>query len=70
MFVLVLSLCSLAYCEDVPKDGIYKEYYDSGKLKFEESYKNGALDGVLKVYFENGNPMSETNYVEGKKEGV
>ena len=40
-------------------DGIAKEYYESGKLKMEGSYKDCGRDGVMKLYYESGNVKNE-----------
>lgn len=44
-------------------------YYNNGKIKSEENYKNGELDGLKTTYYKNGNKESEVNYVKDKAEG-
>jgi antitoxin component YwqK of YwqJK toxin-antitoxin module len=39
---------------DSRKEGIWKTYFPSGKLKSEITYKNNRPDGYAKTYFENG----------------
>ena len=48
------------------KNGVYKEYYMSGKLKHELPFKDGCIDGVEKYYYENGKLEMETIYSKGK----
>jgi antitoxin component YwqK of YwqJK toxin-antitoxin module len=36
------------------KEGIWKKYYDSGKIKHELTYKSNKPDGYAKFYYENG----------------
>ena len=44
------------------RDGIRKEYYETGRLKTEMPYKNGKTYGVTKSYHENGNLRAEVPY--------
>lgn len=48
----------------IPTDGEFvdKQYYPSGKLSAEHSYKNGELSGISKEYFEDGQLKAELNY--------
>ena len=48
---------------------VVKEYYDSGKLKREENYKNDKQDGITKSYYESGALKTEIYYKNGKAEG-
>ena len=49
------------------KNGIGKEYYKDGKLKFEGEYLNEKRHGIGKEYFPNGKLFSEGEYLNGKK---
>ena len=49
------------------KHGMYKEYFDNGKLKYEINYVNGNIHGMYKEYFDNGELNSEIYYVNGKR---
>ncbi|BDS10726.1 toxin-antitoxin system YwqK family antitoxin [Aureispira anguillae] len=40
-------------------NGIFKQYHDNGKLKYETTYKDGLPTGEFKRYFDNGN-LEET----------
>ncbi len=42
-----------------PKNGLYKTYYENGRLGSEINYKNGELEGVEKSYYINGNIKRE-----------
>lgn len=49
--------------ENGNKIGLWKSFYDNGKLKFEENYNNdGKLNGVYKFYSENGTLTEEFLY--------
>ena len=50
--------------------GISRDYYNSGKLKYEENYKDGTLHGIKKKWFENGNLEYEKNYTDGSIRGI
>lgn len=48
------------------KEGFWKEYFlESGKLKAEGEYKNGARFGEWKFYFESGELEQKGKYLEG-----
>ena len=36
------------------KEGLHKDYSDTGVLRFEKTYKAGKEEGVTKVYYETG----------------
>ena len=66
LIILCLVLCvPVVGCSEV-----VKEYYDSGKLKREENYKNGKLEGITKSYYESGALKTEIYYKNGKAEGL
>lgn len=50
-------------------DGIVREYYDSGLLMGEWTYKNNMLEGPATVYHENGTIETEMEFLAGKREG-
>ncbi|OFX23624.1 MAG: hypothetical protein A2033_15630 [Bacteroidetes bacterium GWA2_31_9] len=41
------------------KEELWKQYYNSGKIKTELTYKNNKADGYAKFYYENGNVSEE-----------
>ena len=47
-------------------EGIRKEYYESGSLKLEETYRNNQLNGAFIKYSEGYEIKSEGNYTNGK----
>lgn len=51
-------------------NGLYKEYYENGILKTEESYSDGDKVGVWKNYYNNGSIKSISIYEKGKLNGV
>ena len=46
-------------------EGIYKEYYDSGKILKESYFSNDKKNGLEKIYYENGQISSIKNYKNG-----
>jgi antitoxin component YwqK of YwqJK toxin-antitoxin module len=64
VFLFVLGVSSLGFAE------VRKEYYESGALKAEWSYKDGKLEGLAKRYYESGALKAEVNYKDGKPEGI
>ena len=68
--LLIGLLPFAALAGDIPRDGIYKEYYDSGKIKAEYHYQNGQLNGPAHLYFENGFLREEALYKNGKLHGI
>ena len=65
--VFLLALCFGNACVRLAE--VKKEYYPSGKLKLETTYRDGKKDGIEKIYFESGKLRGETPYKDGKKEG-
>ena len=47
-----------------------KFYYNNGKLKQEQNYKNDKREGISKGYYESGKLWSEWNFKNGKLEGI
>ena len=64
--IIVLTFSLSAFSQE---DGIQKEYYDSGKVHFERTFKNGQKDGLAREHLETGNVKLEVTYVEGKMQG-
>lgn len=53
------------------KSGAYKTYYQNGKVKNDETFKNGKKAGTCKYYAENGKLLYEENFNDnGLKEGI
>ncbi len=50
------------------KDGIWKEYYADGVVKFEGNYVQGLPDGKHKLFYENGKIREEQNYRMGLRD--
>jgi hypothetical protein len=74
--ILLIFACNseeesnLTYYEDGKiKEGILKQYSDTGNLFREASYKNGKLNGLVKNYSKNRRLKSVINYVNGMKDG-
>ena len=49
--------------------GPRKYYYENGKLRSEENYKDGKKDGIQKEYYQNGNLKEEKFYKDGIEDG-
>jgi antitoxin component YwqK of YwqJK toxin-antitoxin module len=50
-------------------DGLWRQFYDSGKIRREFSVREGQLNGVCKVYFESGKLEREGTFVDGRENG-
>jgi antitoxin component YwqK of YwqJK toxin-antitoxin module len=50
--------------------GLWKWYYESGKLLREENFRKGLEDGMLHEYLEDGSVITEGEFIDGRKEGV
>ena len=48
-----------------PEDGLFEEYYDSGKLSLKGYYKNGYRIGLWESYHENGQLSSREEQYKG-----
>jgi hypothetical protein len=47
------------------KDGEWKYWFESGKIRSIEYYKNGVKTSICKTYYENGSLESELNFEGG-----
>lgn len=56
--------------KDGKKNGVAKEYYESGKLQTEAPLKDGEQNGVEKSYYENGRLQFKKPYKDGRANGV
>lgn len=52
------------------KEDVWKQYYNSGKIKTELTYKNNKADGYAKFYYENGNVSEEGLWQSNKWVGA
>ena len=52
-----------------PFTGSSVSYYDNGRLKEKENYKDGKADGLYETYYENGQQRYKWNYKDGKSDG-
>lgn len=51
------------------KEGVWKQYFNNGKIKSIITYKTNTPNGHVKFFYSNGNPLEEGNWVFGKWEG-
>ncbi len=66
-YIIVFFLCSSAFGQE---DGVNREYYDSGGVHYERTFKNGQKDGQAREYYEDGTVKREVIYVKDKRQGV
>ena len=52
------------------RDGVQKDYYKSGKLRWSGFFKNGKREGSAKSFYENGNVEFEENHINGLQNGI
>jgi hypothetical protein len=53
--------------KDGKKDGLWKEWYENGQLRWEKNYKDGKLDGLARGWYKNGQLRWENNYKDGER---
>ena len=51
------------------RNGVGKEYYDTGEIKFESEYLNGKKNGKGKEYSKDGILIFEGDFLNGKRNG-
>ena len=51
-------------------DGIYYEYYPSGRIKREYKFANNTLNGLCREYYASGVVERESNLVNGLENGI
>lgn len=56
--------------KDGKKNGVAKQYYESGRLQTETPFKDGKENGVEKSYYENGRLQFKKPYKDGRANGV
>lgn len=67
--IIVILCCSLCPAEE-HKNGLFRTYYDNGRVKTLTQYKNGVRHGMYKKYYENGSLLGEGNFKNGKPDGI
>lgn len=60
----------IAYYDQGERTGLWRRYFDNGKLFYEGKYKNDKQDSTWNYYFSNGNMSSTSNFVEGERQGA
>lgn len=53
------------YLHGVP-EGIYREWYENGKMKKECKYSNGRKEGVYREWYEDGEIKERCEYENGE----
>jgi len=51
-------------------DGNYQEYYPSGRVKRDYTFKNGNLNGICKEYYASGIVERESTMINGMETGI
>ena len=69
MVFLKLILCGVSCKDEGIKNVVEKEFYPSGKLGVEISYKDGKREGFSRMYYESGKIAQEVMYKNDLKEG-
>ena len=64
-----LILCGVSCKDEGIKNVVEKEFYPSGKLGVEISYKDGKREGFSRMYYESGQLKEEGFYKNDKMEG-
>lgn len=54
---------------EVP-DGIYKQYFSSGNIRYKYPIKDNELNGIVKKYYDSGKLHKKSKFVDGYEEGV
>ena len=49
------------------KDGVWKEYYENGKIKLEHTFFHGEKDGISKKYDKKGKLQELESFDKGKR---
>ena len=68
-FIILIFMLSIFSIANAHSEGIYKEYYDNGKILKESYFSNDKKNGLEKIYYENGKISSIKNYKDGKANG-
>ena len=69
-FLLALTFLFLFSGSVYGEKEVKKEYWDNGKLKWEEHYKDGKKEGVATFWYKNGQVETESHYKDGKLNGL
>jgi antitoxin component YwqK of YwqJK toxin-antitoxin module len=51
-------------------DGLWRTWWENGKLKSEGGYRAGEMHGRWRTWFEDGAPQTEQLFVSGRPEGL
>lgn len=65
----ILKECSLVGADGNLEDGIYREYYESGQLKYQYHYKRGVKVGNWDSYYENGQQWTHRFFKSNQLDG-
>ena len=55
---------------DGRKEGLQRQWYETGIIQWETEFINGKVNGFFKSYNQFGKIISEGNYKDGKKHGL
>lgn len=72
MILFLCVMCSNGFSQetDGKNDGVHREFYEGGKVKFEYMVKDGKLNGFLEKYDEDGKLEYRQYYIDGMFDGV
>jgi antitoxin component YwqK of YwqJK toxin-antitoxin module len=51
------------------KDGVWKQYFENGRLKLSAAYRNGKLEGEIITYYPDGKKETEGKYRQDVPDG-
>ena len=51
------------------RDGLFTEWWENGKKRWEGTFKNGELNGLYMEWYMDGRKMIEVTYKNGKEDG-
>lgn len=58
------------YVKDGMLDGVYKEFFANGNLRYRIDYKNGLVNGSIKGFYFNGNLRDIQQQKNGEADGI
>jgi antitoxin component YwqK of YwqJK toxin-antitoxin module len=78
IFILTTIFLSCSSTKEIKRNesskselnGITKEFYESGEIKYKWNYKNNLLNGITKEFRENGKLKVEWKYENNLLNGI
>ena len=70
IYISLFIGCIAVKENNLTKNRIERNYYNTGIIKKEIKYQNQKLNGISKWYYDNGKLESQATYKEGIKNGL